>query len=187
MSKNYADIFIEYFVTYIKREGADELLAWLKGTDFFTAPASTRYHSAHEGGLVEHCVNVFECMLSRWGETENKESLAICGLLHDVCKADFYTVSYRNAKNADGVWEKVPYYAIDDKMPLGHGEKSLFILERFLRLTISEALAVRWHMGGFDEAVRGGSRAINDAYDNYPLAVKLHIADIEATYLMEER
>ena len=187
MSVNYADLFAEYFVTRITRPGAEELLAYLRGTDFFTAPASTRYHSAYEGGLVQHSVQVYEILRDRWGEGENPESLAIAGLLHDVCKADFYTTSYRNVKNEQGVWEKVPYFTINDRFPMGHGEKSLFIVESRLRLTRDEAMAIRWHMGGFDEAVRGGSHAMNDAYDLCPLAVKLHLADIEASYLAEER
>ncbi len=187
MPRNHADEFITYYVQNIKRDGADELLAWLKSTDFFTAPASSRFHAAYEGGLAEHSVHVYEILRDRWSEGESPESLAICGLLHDVCKANFYTVSYRNVKNADGMWEKAPYYAIDDQMPLGHGEKSLFIIESKIRLTLSEALAIRWHMGGFDDAVRGGCRSVNDAYDTCPLAVKLHLADIEASYLTERR
>ena len=187
MATHYGDLFIELYTRYIRREGADALLDYLKSTDFFTAPASTRFHSAYEGGLVEHSVNVFQCLQNRWSEGENPESLAICGLLHDVCKANFYTVSFRNVKNAAGAWERVPYYAIDDQLPMGHGEKSLFILQRFLQLTVPEALAIRWHMGGFDDAVRGGCRSISDAYDSTPLAVKLHLADIEASYLTEER
>lgn len=187
MDRNFADEFITWYTMYIKREGADELLSWLKSTDFFTAPASTRFHAAYEGGLAEHSLNVFTILRDRWGSEESMESLAICGLLHDVCKANFYTTSYRNVKNAEGVWEKVPYYTIEDQLPLGHGEKSLFIVESKMKLTVSEALAIRWHMGGFDDAVRGGCRSASDAFDTCPLAVRLHLADIEASYLSEKR
>lgn len=69
----------------------------------------------------------------------------------------------------------------------GHGEKSVFLIERFMKLKVEEAVAIRWHMGGFDDAAKGGCFAISEAYDKYPLAVKLHIADLEATYLMEHR
>ena len=120
-------------------------------------------------------------------DTDNEESFAICGLLHDVCKAQFYNESTRNVKNEEtGMWEKRPYYAIEDSYPYGHGEKSVFLIERFLRLKTSEAIAIRWHMGGFDESVRGGSFSIGLAWQKYPIAVKLHLADLESTYLCEK-
>ena len=112
--------FIEIYTKYITRNGAEELLEWLKRTDFFTAPASTKYHCACEGGLVMHSVSVFNTMMEKHydEETDNIESFAICGLLHDLCKAQFYKVSSRNVKNEQtGVWEKVPYYAIADQFP----------------------------------------------------------------------
>ena len=171
-------------------EGADRLLEWLQTTDFFTAPASTRYHCACPSGLVQHSVNVYEVMMEKHfdPETDSAESFALCALLHDVCKAQFYKISTRNVKNEKtGQWEKVPYYTIEDAFPYGHGEKSVFLIERFMKLKVEEAVAIRWHMGGFDDAARGGCFAISEAYDKYPLAVKLHIADLEATYLMEHR
>ncbi|WP_296628080.1 hydrolase [uncultured Negativibacillus sp.] len=184
----YQQRFEELFCTYIKREGAQQLLEWLKKTDFFTAPASTKYHCACEQGLVMHSLSVFDTMVgSYFEEGDSMESFAICGLLHDVCKAQFYKVSSRNVKNPEtGRWEPQPYYAIDDQFPYGHGEKSVFLIERFLRLKPSEAVAIRWHMGGFDEAARGGSYAISHAYERYPLAVKLHLADLQSTYLKEK-
>ena len=184
----YQQRFEELFCTYIKREGAQQLLEWLKKTDFFTAPASTRYHWACEQGLVMHSLSVFDTMVgSYFEEGDSMESFAICGLLHDVCKAQFYKVSSRNVKNPEtGRWEPQPYYAIDDQFPYGHGEKSVFLIERFLRLKPSEAVAIRWHMGGFDESARGGSYAISHAYERYPLAVKLHLADLQSTYLKEK-
>ena len=112
----------------------------------------------------------------------------ICALLHDLCKANYYKAGTRNVKNeVTGQWEKVPSYSVEDLFPYGHGEKSVFLIERFMKLRIEEAVAIRWHMGGFDDAARGGCFAISEAYDKYPLAVKLHIADLEATYLMEHR
>ena len=74
-----------------------------------------------------------------------------------------------------------------DQLPYGHGEKSVYLIEHFMRLKTAEAIAIRWHMGGFDDAVRGGSFALSAAFEKYPLAVKLHIADLEATYLLEQR
>ncbi len=185
---NYIEEFINIYNSNITRTGAQELLEWMKTTDFFTAPASTKFHGACESGLVMHSVNVYNVMVNRhFEEGDSKESFAICSLLHDLCKANFYKQSFRNAKNDEtGQWEKVPYFQVNDRFPYGHGEKSVFLIERFLRLKPAEAIAIRWHMGGFDESVKGGSFAISGAYDEYPIAVKLHLADLEATYLLEK-
>lgn len=178
--------FINIFTENVKREGSAELLAWLEKTDFFTAPASTKFHLCEEGGLCEHSLNVYDCLVERYGNEHSADTLAIVALLHDLCKAQFYKVSTRNQKNElTGQWEKVPYYTIEDKFPFGHGEKSVFLIERFMRLKVEEAIAIRWHMGGFDDTAKSGGYTISNAYEMYPLAVKLHIADIEATYLRE--
>ena len=188
--------FTHVYVNIIQRSGADKLLDWIENrTDFFDAPASTRYHLAEPGGLVKHSVHVFErlnalCESEDWApkgfSKPQKESIAICGLLHDLCKVNFYKASTRNVKNeATGQWEKVPYYSVEDQFPYGHGEKSVFLIERFMRLKTEEAVAIRWHMGGFDDAVRGGSFAISAAFEEYPLALLLHLADMQATYLDE--
>lgn len=189
MSLDYKQIFVDQYTQHIKRRGADRLLEWLIGSDLFTAPASTRFHAAYEGGLVEHSLNVYKVFMKKHfveGE-DDPESVAICTLLHDICKAGFYEVSYRNRKNEDGQWEKVPYYTINDRFPYGHGEKSVFLIERFMRLKNDEAVAIRWHMGGFDDTAKAGSFAIAHAYEQYPLAVKVHLSDLEATYLCESR
>lgn len=181
--------FLQIYNEHIKRQGSQELLDWLLKTDFFTAPASTKYHGACEGGLVLHSLNVYKTLRERYfdDEKDSEESFAVCALLHDLCKAQFYKVSTRNVKNdVTGQWEKVPYYTVEDAFPYGHGEKSVFLIERFMRLKTSEAMAIRWHMGGFDDSARGGSFAISLAYEKYPLAVKLHLADLEATYLKEK-
>lgn len=186
---HYMEEFETIFTEHVKRKGSEEFLAWLKNTDFFTAPASTKFHCACPEGLVQHSLNVYHVLREKHFDpaVDSEESFAICGLLHDVCKAQFYKVSTRNVKNeATGQWEKQPFYAVEDAFPFGHGEKSVFLIERFLRLKPAEAMAIRWHMGGFDEAVRGGSFAISLAFDKYPLAVKLHLADLEATYLREQ-
>ncbi len=178
--------FIQIYNEYITRRGAAELLEWIRKTDFFTAPASTKYHCACENGLVMHSVSVFRTMVEKHfdEETDSMESFAICALLHDLCKAQFYKVSSRNVKNDEtGQWEKVPFYAIEDTFPYGHGEKSVFLIERFMRLRLDEAMAIRWHMGGFDD---NNGMYVSKAYDKYPLAVKLHLADLESTYLREK-
>lgn len=185
----YREEFEEIYSDKIKRAGAAELLAWLNSTDFFTAPASTKFHCACLGGLVQHSVSVYHVMMEKHfdSESDSEESFAICALLHDVCKAQFYKKGTRNVKNEEtGAWEKRPYYTIEDSYPYGHGEKSVFLIERFLRLKTSEAIAIRWHMGGFDDSARGGSFAISQAYEKYPIAVKLHLSDLESTYLREK-
>ena len=189
MGSSYQEEFEEIFRSKVTREGSAAFLEWLSKTDFFTAPASTKFHCACPCGLVQHSVSVYRTMVERYfdPETDSEESFVICGLLHDVCKAQFYKEGTRNVKNEQtGAWEKKPYYMIEDSFPYGHGEKSVFLIERFLRLKTSEAIAIRWHMGGFDDAARGGSFAISQAYDRYPLAVKLHLADLESTYLREK-
>ena len=175
------DEFIKIFTENIHREGADKLLEWLKSTDFFTAPASTKYHSAHEGGLCEHSLNVFRRLHTQTADEIPIESIATCGLLHDVCKANFYKVSTRTVKNeSTGAWEKQPYYAVEDQLPYGHGEKSVYIISGFMRLTREEAFAIRFHMGDYED------KNTPQAFSKFPLALMLHIADLEATFLDEK-
>ncbi len=189
MDLNFKGKFTEIYKENITRAGAAELFEWLCGTDFFTAPASAKYHSAFEGGLVYHCLSVFDVMMEKHFEPDdNKESFAICALLHDLCKVQFYKVAYRNVKNEETArWDRVPFYQIEDTFPFGHGEKSVYLIERFMKLKPSEAVAIRWHMGGFDNASKGGDYSISGAYEKYPLAVKLHLSDLESTYLRENK
>ena len=184
--------FIELFTQNIKRDGADKLLEWLQKTDFFTAPASSKFHSNFEGGLCEHSMNVYYRMIelckNEFGENFNEkissESLAIITLLHDVCKINTYKQELRNVK-VEGEWVQKPYYAVDEELPYGHGEKSVYILSGFMKLSREEAMAINWHMGGFDARVLGGSYALSSAFYKYPIAVLLHMADFMATYLDE--
>lgn len=186
---NFKEEFIKIFTANVYRSGSQELLNWLETTDFFTAPASTKYHCACLGGLVQHSVNVYYTLTERYfnNETDSPESFAICALLHDLCKAQFYKVSTRNVKNeTTGAWEKQPFYAVEDLFPYGHGEKSVFLIERFMRLKPAEAMAIRWHMGGFDDSAKAVNFSISVAFEKYPLAVQLHLADLESTYLREK-
>lgn len=190
------DEFLKIYHENIKRPGAEEFLKWLESTDFFSAPASTRFHLAQPGGLVEHSVHVYERLkklysVEKYGDLSDvtvfpeAETIAICGLLHDTCKANFYGVEMRNRKNEQGQWEKYPFYVVNDQLPYGHGEKSVYIISSFMKLSREEAMAIRWHMGGFDESVKGGNYAMSDAFSKFPLAVLLHVADLQATYLDE--
>lgn len=175
--------FVEIYTTQIHRAGAAELLEWLESTDFFTAPASTKYHGNYPGGLVEHSLNVYYELIGggRVAGVPTAESYAIVALLHDICKADYYAESTKRQKNSDGVWETVPCYTVREKFPFGHGEKSAFLVQRYMALTDAEALAIRWHMGAYDDAAKGGSRVLSEAMEKTPLVYALHAADMRAT------
>ena len=189
---NAKNEFIDIFTANISRNGADKLLEYLQDTDFFTAPASARFHLCEEGGLCSHSLNVYKRLVKlvrdEFGDNSpySDETLAICGLLHDLCKVNFYAVDYRNSKE-NGVWVKVPYYRVEEKFPYGHGEKSVFIISQYIRLTAEEAMAINWHMGGFDDRVKGGSFALSEAMAKYKLVLLMHIADLQASYLDEGR
>ena len=184
--------FVSIFREKIKREGSEDLLNFLlsESSDFFTAPASTRYHGAEAGGLCRHSLNVYDCLCDQlarprmknlYGIHYSEESIAISALLHDLCKINFYRVESRNVKK-NGVWQAVPYYTIDDRLPYGHGEKSVYIIYGFMRLTRDEAFAIRYHMG-FSGPEDNGT--IGKALEMFPLAFALCVADMEAAYFME--
>lgn len=186
------DEFIELYRDNITRDGADALLDYLTNKcDFFTAPASARYHGCYEGGLAEHSVNVYHCLRDYvdrervselYGLTPSDETVAIVSLLHDVCKIGCYQPSTRNVKGPDGRWTQVPSYNYHDPLPYGHGEKSVYIVNGFLRLTREEAFAIRYHMGfsGNEDP-----RQVGEALRMYPLAFALTVADSEAAYFLE--
>lgn len=171
----------------VKRPGMEGLINYLESSDFFTAPASTRYHSNYEGGLAEHSLLVYKIFKKKNDEYEfglSQDTIAICSLLHDICKVNFYTLSTRNKKNeTTGKWEQVPYYAVDDQVPLGHGEKSVIILQNFIRLAKDEMYAIRCHMGGYEP--KENLNMISAAWGKCPWAACLHTADLEASYLLE--
>ena len=161
-------------------------------SDFFTCPASAKFHGAYAGGLCDHSLNVYHCLkdyLARervqelYGLEVPDESVAIAALLHDLCKIGCYKAGTRNVKNeATGQWEKVPTFFYEDPLPYGHGEKSVYIISGFMKLTRQEAMAIRWHMGfsGNED-----SRLVGQALEQYPLAFALSVADMEATYFLE--
>ena len=176
--------------TYVKRDGIENLLSWIEKSDFFIAPASTRFHGCYEGCLCEHSLNVYDALkqiVSVYGdETISEESIAIAALFHDLCKCNFYKKGFRNVKDEEtGRWYKKEIYEVEDQYPSGHGEKSCFIVQHFMKLSWDELYAIRWHMGGFDNAVRGGDFGQSNAYQKSKLSVMLHLADMTATYLKE--
>lgn len=206
MVKDFEDLLLS-----TKREGIDRLLEFIRKSDFYNAPASTRFHSCHEGGLLEHSMNVYRCLIAKrenniWKDVLSnipEESLIITSLLHDLCKTYFYTTEMKNRKtydvekvsnansrqvkhddNGDFIWETVPSYTVDDKIPYGHGEKSVMMIEEYIKLTPTERYAIRWHMGWSEP--KENYNTLGAAMGKYPLVLALHEADQEATYLLEE-
>ena len=183
--------FIKFYKEFIVRDGSAELLAYLEKSDFFTAPASSRFHLAHEGGLCEHSVNVYKRLVEQNANVKNvpiypADTAAIVSLLHDLCKVNIYKPDFRNVKNDKGVWEKVPCYTIDEKFCYGgHGSKSVFIIQQFMKLTPQEACAINCHMGAYDRA--SGDYSIGQAFEQTPLALMLSVADQYATFIDERK
>lgn len=186
--------FLEIFRENVTREGSQALLDYLENkSDFFTAPASAKFHGAYAGGLCEHSINVYDCLkdyLARprveelYGLEYSPETVAVVALLHDLCKIGCYKPGTRNVKNeATGQWEKVPTFFYEDPLPYGHGEKSVYIISGFMRLSREEAMAIRWHMGFSGEEDK---RLVGQALEQYPLAFALSVADMEATYFLEK-
>ena len=181
--------FLEICRTEIKREGLEDLISWLEKSDFFTAPASSKFHGDHTGGLCEHSLNVYDvaCHLTDkyLDGGISKESLTIAALFHDICKVHYYKKGYRNVKNVQDKWEKKEVWEIDERLPLGHGEKSCIILQWFMRLTVEELIAIRWHMSGYDKAVMGGDFSMNKAQQFTPLCAIIQSSDMIASNVME--
>ena len=196
---------IERFESLLRsteRAGMDNLMEFIRKSDFYTAPASTRYHSCHEGGLLEHTLNVYDRLVSKFNDELWKEkvdvgsdSLIIAALLHDLCKSYFYGTELKNKKvysdngtksdsNGRFDWVTVPSYTVDDKIPYGHGEKSVMMIEEYIKLKPMERYAIRWHMG-FSEPKENWN-TLGTAMRKYPLILALHMADLESTYLLEK-
>ena len=205
----YKAEFLKICREKIRRDGLEDVLDWLQKSDFFAAPASTRFHGNHEGGLVEHSLNVYRNLLilnNAFQAGLAEESMAIAALFHDVCKVGVYQAEVKNRKTydpekvnaadryrvkhdigGDFVWEAVSGYSFQDSCPLGHGEKSAILIQSRMKLKKDELLAIVWHMGGFDIKFQGGDRGLSTAFEMCPLAVLLHLADVAASYLQESR
>lgn len=185
----------------VNRPGIDKLMSYIQSSDFYTAPASTKFHLSCEGGLLQHSLNVLDALrglltfnpitglyeyqvAGKVAAEFPAESVTIAALLHDVCKTYFYSVSTRNVKNKKTKkWEEQPYYTVDDKMPLGHGPKSAMIVKEYMELTTPEMYAIWWHMG-FNGSYENDTAA-GASYEKYPLALALYTADMMASRLME--
>ena len=191
----------------IHREGAAEFLEWLKQSDFFTAPASSRYHLAIPGGLCQHSLNVCKrlrfLVLSIYPNNIpwSPETIAIVSLLHDICKVNMYKETRRNQKTydkdkvsgaekdqikhdslGDYIWESVPSYEINEDLIFGHGEKSVYLINKFMKLTDEEAQAIRYHMSSWKH---DDISSVGKVYAANHLAFLLHMADEMVTYMDE--
>lgn len=198
IARDHKADFMAVYSNAIKRDGAAAMLYWLDKNGFFGAPASGKYHLAQTGGLVVHSLNVYRRLrriavrdIFKDGpghlSEEQNETIAILGLLHDVCKVGVYHQETKRRKNPDtGKWEDHLGYMFRDPFPLGHGEKSLFLIARHMELTGEEALAIRWHMGAYDDAVKGGSRSMTEAMNLSPWVWRLQEADMCATWIDEK-
>lgn len=178
--------FLNIVTENISRDGVDDLLYWLSGTDFFTAPASTRYHGCFEGGLVVHSLNVY-CQLKKlckWYECDaSSESIAIVSLFHDLCKVGCYKTTMRWRKDANNQWEQYPTYTFNEDFAYGgHGSKSVFLIQSFMKLTPEEASAINCHMGQWDSTTYSNPTTV---YERNLLAWLLHVADEAADFIDE--
>lgn len=198
--QNNIDRF-EQLLMSANRTGTDKLIEFLRKSDFYIAPASTKYHLSCEGGLLQHSLNVYDALISKvknnptWQQDFNPASLIVSALLHDICKTYFYVSEVKNRKvykengskidsNGRYDWESYMGYTIEDQFPYGHGEKSVMMIEQFIKLTPEERYTIRWHMG-FSEPKENWN-SLGKTYEKYPLALALSEADLEATYLMEK-
>ena len=178
-------IRIEEILARITRPGKDELIKFLVNSDFYTAPASTRFHGSYAGGLANHSLEVYNLL---WLKAEqfnfnvSEDTLAICGLLHDVCKINLYVMGKKNVKE-NGKWSEKDVWEHRDSFPMGHGEKSVYIINKFFDLSDEEALAIRWHMG-FSEPRELWS-SLSDAFNKSPLVTALFTSDMEASHILE--
>ena len=183
----------ERFTTILKEECKDrfdvrEFINWLEEkTDFFDAPASSKYHLSERGGLLKHSLNVYDTLVnicSLYAEEIPLSTIAIVGLLHDICKINFYSQE-RTYVKVDGKWIEKWGYVIQDNFPIGHGEKSVIILQQHFKLTKDEIMAIRWHMAGFDYAVKGGESAYSKATLSCKLLSLLEISDMLSSRILE--
>lgn len=175
----------------ITREGISELVDYIdSNTDFFYAPCSTRFHLSVEGGLAEHSLNVYELfntLCEKFYPDFSQESRAICALFHDLCKYHCYDPVKKSRKtgkilpNGKPEWEDYMGYDFVEEFPYGHGEKSVYLLQKFIKLSDDEAMTIRWHMGFSDTSFKGGMQTVSNAMKLYPTIALLHSADIIAT------
>lgn len=174
-----------------ERAGVEDMLKWLDTTDFYSAPASTRYHGSYPGGLVQHTLNVayeLKQLVDFYDVKIPKDSILICALGHDFCKINTYKETIVNVppqRTKSGRWEQQQGYKKDEYLKLGHGAKSLSTLQDFITLKDYEKEAIYWHMGAFDLGQYNNINDLSKTFEENPLAFLLHIADMCVTYIIE--
>lgn len=172
----------------IERDGIKSMMEWLSKSDFYYAPASTKFHGSYAGGLLEHTLNVYDelkRLMQVYGDKvdASEDTLRIVSLFHDLCKVNFYATEKRNRKNAAGQWESYDSYLIKEKFCFGgHGSKSVFLVQNFIELTPEEAVAINCHMSSWD-----GNKDVGKAYEQFPLAWLVHVADEAASFIVENK
>lgn len=168
-----------------KREGIDKLIEWLDSSDMKTAPASTRYHGNYEGGLLQHSLNVLKMARHQTSLIElfnvSDETLVITALLHDMCKVNYYKEEIAWKKNDNNQWESYTRYGVEDYFPIGHGEKSIILAQRFISLTDVEVAMIRNHMSFARDEINEVSRL----FSIFPESLIISQADMMATYIIE--
>lgn len=188
MVPTFKDEFKRIIRENIKRPGIEELMDWLEETDFYAAPASTRYHGAHEGGLVMHSLNVYSQLkkLCEWYECDaNEEAIVIVALFHDLCKVGVYKTEMRWRKNQQDKWEQYPTYKHEEDFAYGgHGSKSVFLVQSFIKLSPEEASAINCHMGQWDATTYSNPSPV---FERNLLAWLLHVADEADTYTVNTK
>ena len=207
--KNIEEFEALYNKYILPREGGDRLLNFIRQSDFYTAPASTRFHLSEEGGLLQHSLNVYHCLMNKmnnptWANVlkNNEWEIATVALLHDLCKTYYYDKELKNTKSydpevvasfggkgvkhdakGDYVWIMAESYTYNNRFPLGHGAKSVFFIQQFIKLSMEEIACIYWHMGAYCGSDQWNE--LGDAYEKYPLALALHEADMEASHMLE--
>lgn len=177
----------------VDRLGTEEIIRFLETSDYFAAPCSTEHHLCVTGGLAQHSLNVYDLLMEKIehylpiGSFE-PDTKIICGLGHDLCKVNFYARDFKWYKDEQKRWQQKLVWVVKDQFPMGHGEKSVSILQDYIKLTEAEKLAIRWHMCAFDAGIHFNYPSgfpFREASKN-PLVVLLFTADYEASQILEK-
>lgn len=182
---------ITELINSIQREGKDKLLEFLNNSDYFMCPASidTKYHNSTLGGLARHSLFVYRLLADKVTYINmdiNPDTIILTSLLHDLCKVNFYKQEVKWKKDSNNAWQQELGYVVNDQLPLGHGEKSLFVTQRCINLTDEEACMIRWHMSMSETGAHfkyPTGYALDGSVKMYPAVVLLQSADFESQIL----
>jgi hypothetical protein len=174
-AKTREGYFRNIVAIHVLRDGVKELLAWLTERKFFTERASKTRHNSKEGGLVKHSLDVyynFRTKIAQYDLNVPLHSAVVASLFHDLCKLGTYRTDHITGE-----------LITVDQEPFGHGEKSVILLQKFIKLSDQEIALIRWHMGRFEA---GDDRSYErkswrSAIAQYPEIVAFHCADWESS------